>query len=348
MKIGKRSIGPDQPTYVIAEIGVNHDGSPQRAGELIQAARDAGADAVKFQVFTGAALMHRTARFAEYQKDRVAAADPAEMLRQYELTDSMLKALAKEAKRCKLDMIATPFSPQDVPRVGKFAAAIKIASPDLVNRILLGQAVQTGLPLIVSTGAATVGEISSAAHWLNAQSVRFALLHCVSSYPVAEQDANLCWIGDLAAYEVPVGYSDHTTELSAGALAVMAGATIIEKHLTYDTAAAGPDHSASFSPKEFAEYVRLIRQADRMRGRSGRRVLACEKDVRTVSRQSLVLRRSVRQGEPITLDDLTTQRPGTGVSAELGESIAGMKAARDLVAGDMLDRNDLSWTLDAA
>lgn len=348
MNIDGREIGPDQSTYVIAEIGVNHDGSPQRAAELVRAAREAGADAVKFQVFTGSNLMHASAQFAGYQKDRVAAADPVEMLRQYELSDETFAGLAAEARRCGLGTIATPFSPDDVPRVAAFAGAMKIASPDLINRLLLRKAVDAGLPLIVSTGAATADEIASAAMWLERKAANFALLHCVSSYPTALDEANLCWIGDLAAHRRPVGYSDHTTEISAGALAVMAGADIIEKHLTYDTAASGPDHSASFSPGQFAEYVRQIRIAGRMRGTHGRRVLECEKDVRVVSRQSLVLLRDVRGGGVISADDLTTQRPGTGLSAEMSESIVGMRAARDLKAGQMLASADLKWTFDAA
>jgi len=348
MNIDGKQIGADCPTYVIAEIGVNHDGSPQRAAELVRAARDAGADAVKFQVFIGHKLMHTSARFAEYQKDRVAAADPAAMLRQYELSDESFAALASEAKRCGLGMIATPFSPDDVPRVASFSGAMKIASPDLINRLLLSKAVDAGLPLIISTGAATADEISSTAMWLDRKAANFALLHCVSSYPVELDEANLCWIGELATHARAVGYSDHTTEICAGALAVMAGADIIEKHLTYDTAAAGPDHSASFSPEQFAEYVRQIRLAERMRGTRGRRVLECEKDVRVVSRQSLVLLRDVRSGSVISANDLTTQRPGTGLSAEMSESIVGMRAARDLKAGEMLASADLKWTFDAA
>lgn len=348
MTIDGRRIGPNEPTYVIAEIGVNHDGSAQRAAELIRHARSAGADAVKFQVFTAENLMHRSARFAEYQRDRVAAADPAEMLRQYELTDAEFASLAAEAKRCGLAMIATPFSPADVPRVAAFAAAMKIASPDLINRLLLRKAIAAGLPMILSTGAASAEEIAASVTWLNTTACDFALLHCVSSYPVAAADANLRWIGDLAAFGRTVGYSDHTTEIVAGGIAVIAGACIIEKHLTYDTAAAGPDHSASFSPNQFAEYVRHIRLADTLCGTAGRRVLECEKDVRAVSRQSLVLARDVSKNRVIALDDLTTQRPGTGISAELSDEVAGRRATRDLLAGDMLSSGDVEGMGDAA
>jgi sialic acid synthase SpsE len=189
--------------------------------------------------------------------------------------------------------------------------------------------------MILSTGAATIGEIDDAVESLRSRTT-LAILHCVSSYPTDAVDANLRWIGDLSRLGLPVGYSDHATEVTAGALAVAAGATIVEKHLTYDTTAAGPDHSASFDPAQFAEYVRLIRLAERMRGASGRRVLACERDVRAVSRQGLVVKRPIAAGQTISLDDLTTQRPGDGVGAAQLESIVGQTAAEAIPAGTML------------
>jgi N-acetylneuraminate synthase/N,N'-diacetyllegionaminate synthase len=190
--------------------------------------------------------------------------------------------------------------------------------------------------MILSTGASEPAEIDAAvAEYRNRAAL--ALLHCVSSYPTDAADANLRWISDLSRHGVPVGYSDHATEVIAGALAVAAGATIVEKHLTYDTIAAGPDHSASFDPKQFAEYVRLIRLAEQMRGTRTREVLPCERDVRTVSRQGLVTKRAVRKGERIGLEDLTTQRPGTGASREAIEAMVGQPAAIDYPAGAMIE-----------
>lgn len=348
MKIGERQIGRDQPVFVIAEIGVNHDGSVERADELILTAKHAGADAVKLQVFAAERLMHRSARFAAYQESRVDAADPAEMLRKYELEDGALGYLAELAKASGIEMLATPFSPEDVPRVQRMASAIKIASPDLVNRVLLSKAItpppisllnrrKTPLPVILSTGAADADEIVRAVEWLRSQDAEFALLHCVSSYPVPVSDAQLGWIDWLAQFGVPVGYSDHTTDVSTGALAVATGACIVEKHITYDTTAPGPDHSASFDPKQFGEYVKLIRVAERMRGDGGpRRVLPCEADVRNVSRQSLVATRAIAAGSEIAAGSLTSQRPGTGISAERINDVVGRRAARTIEAGEML------------
>ncbi len=178
--------------------------------------------------------------------------------------------------------------------------------------------------------------------WLRRGGVPFALLHCVSSYPVSDADAHLCWIGELAGrFGVPVGYSDHTTDCLAGALAVAAGATVVEKHLTYDRAAAGPDHSASADPGQFARYVKLIRRAEGLRGAPGKRVLAGEQDVRRVSRQSLVAARDLRPGQVIADGDLTVQRPGTGIPAAdvaraVGRRTAGVIKRGTLLSWDML------------
>ncbi|MDB5325186.1 MAG: putative sialic acid synthase [Phycisphaerales bacterium] len=342
MKIGPHTIGQGQPVFIVAEIGVNHDGSVDRALELVRHAKAAGADAVKLQVFCADTLVHRSAEFAEYQKDRVDAADPAEMLRQYELSDTALATIAGAAAAQKIALICTPFSRSDVPRAAAVSSAIKIASPDIVNRLLLIDVIATGLPMIVSTGATTADEISSAVRWISAQGTPFALLHCVSNYPVEESDAQLCWIQELAKHGVPVGYSDHVSDPVAGALSVAFGASIIEKHLTYDCSAAGPDHSASLEPVAMADYIHRIRQAERMMGRPGRRVLRCEEDVRRVSRQSLVLKASRQAGHTLTLEDLTTQRPGTGLSAELFETVLGRTLARSVRAGDMLSMKDVA------
>jgi N,N'-diacetyllegionaminate synthase len=159
----------------------------------------------------------------------------------------------------------------------------------------------------------------------------------VSSYPTPPEHANLCWIAEMASwYGVPVGYSDHTTEVQTGATAAAFGACIIEKHLTYDRTAPGPDHAASADPQQFAQYVAMIRSTDTMRGSGGKRVLAVERDVRKVSRQSLVLARPIGAGEVIGEADVTVQRPGTGIPAAEITMAIGKRAARPLPAGTLL------------
>lgn len=342
--IGNRPIGRDHEVLVIAEIGVNHDGSVERALELVAAARESGADAAKLQIFTADRLMHRSSRFAEYQKDRCAEADPVAMLRRYELPRKGLERICAAMRQAGLLPLATPFSPEEVDVIEELdLPAIKIASPDLVNRPLLQRAAKSGKPLLISTGAATMDEIAVTAGWLAEWEAPFALLHCVSSYPTPADQANLCWIGELAArFDIPIGYSDHTTEPWAGALAVAAGASLIEKHLTYDRAALGPDHSASSDPAQFAQYTWMIRGARRLRGSVGKHVLDIENDVRQVSRQSLVLRTELRKGQVLCEHHLTVQRPGTGIPAAQVQQAIGRKLRRSLDAGDMLQWDMLS------
>jgi N,N'-diacetyllegionaminate synthase len=341
MNIGGFEIGTGR-TLVVAEIGVNHDGSADKAIELLRAAKAAGADAIKLQIFQADRLMHVSSGFAGYQKSRVDDATAAEMLRRFELSEGDVRELTAAAKRMDLLPLATPFSPGDLPLIESLdLPAVKIASPDLVNKPLLRAAAALGRPMLVSTGAATMEEVDAAADWLAEWNASFALLHCVSSYPTSPARAHLNWIGELHdRFDVPTGYSDHTTEPMAGALAVAAGAEIIEKHLTYDRNASGPDHAASFDPAQFAEYVWAIRLAEKMLGDGGKRVLEIERDVRTVSRQSIVLARSVAAGMALAESDLTVQRPGTGVPAAKFDELVGRRAARPLRGGEMI-----SWDM---
>jgi len=339
-----RTISAGCGTLVIAEIGVNHDGSVERAIELVHAAKAAGADAVKLQLFSAQRLMHPTAGFAGYQESRVNDATPAEMLARYELSDEGVRRIVATARSIGLLALATPFSFGDLGLIESLELpAIKIASPDLVNKPLLRACAKLGRPLLVSTGAATMDEVEMAVNWLNQWEAAFVLLHCVSSYPTPAESANLAWIGQLQRRFVAlVGYSDHTTELAAGALAVAAGAVVIEKHLTLDTKAAGPDHEASFDPAQFAEYVKQIRSAEILLGKPGKRVLDIEGDVRTVSRQSLVLARPVAAGAAIEPGDLSFQRPAAGLPAMMMDQVVGRVAARNLEAGEMLQSDMLA------
>jgi sialic acid synthase SpsE len=336
--IGDRAIGPGRPAFVIAELGVNHDGDIHKALELVRIAAACGADAIKLQVFRATSLMHPSAGFAQYQRDRVPDADPIDMLRRYELSREDIRQIVRAAHEQKLIPLATPFSPGDVDVLAALRLpAVKIASPDLVNGLLLAEAVQLGKPLLLSTGAATMDEVRRTVGWMNDWSAPFALMHCVSSYPVAQGDSQLGWITELdRAFDCPVGYSDHTTHTQAGALAVMAGATILEKHLTYNREARGPDHSASADPAQFERYIKHVREAEQLRGSAGKRVLDCERDVRNVSRQSLVFRRTLAAGDRILPTDLTTQRPGTGVSAARWRDVIGRRVTHAVAAGSML------------
>jgi sialic acid synthase SpsE len=338
LQIDGRILAPGQPPWIIAEMGVNHDGSLQRAMEIVAIAAACGADAVKLQIFRATSLMHVSASFATYQKQSVDAETPADMLRKYELTNDDIRRIVQRIRELKMVPLATPFSPCDVETIESLRLpAIKIASPDLVNYPLLELAARTRKPLLVSTGAATMDEVEAAVEWLRSWGTRFALLHCVSAYPTPADQANLCWIEELARrFDCPVGNSDHTTGTLTGALAVGLGACVLEKHLTYDRGARGPDHAASADERRFEHYVKLAHEAHAFRGEPGKHILEIEEDVREVSRQSLVLRRSIRPGDVLKPEDLTVQRPGTGVPAAQITRAVGRRITRSATAGSML------------
>ena len=336
--IESREISPTAPVLVIAEIGVNHDGQLDRAQALVEGARAAGADAVKLHLFTADALMSASCSFAKYQSQRCTESSPADMLRRYEFSREHVRETVEAIRNSGMIPLATPFSIPDLNVIQSLdLPAIKIASPDLVNRPLLQHAARLNKPLLISTGASTIEEIQTTAGWLREWNAPFTLLHCISSYPTSAGDAHLSWITELTnCFGIPAGYSDHTIDPIAGALAVAAGACIVEKHLTYDRRASGPDHAASADPDQFRQYVYLIRQAQAMRGVPGRRVLPCEEDVRRVSRQSLILRHAKRPGEVVREHDLMIQRPGTGIPAADIHRVVGRKLLSTCSAGEML------------
>ena len=335
MHIRDRQIGPEHPPYVIAEIGVNHDGSVARALELTDAAADAGADAVKLQLFRTDLLMSRAAKLAAYQAN-AGETDPLAMLRRLELSIEAMADVVERAHERGIHAIVTVFSVELVAEAETLAwDAYKSARPVIIPRPLLAAMAATRRPLIVSTGASTIDEVTRAAAWLAAARERLALLQCVSCYPAPA--GALDAIAAIArATGLPTGYSDHTPGVGAGAEAVRRGACVLEKHLTYDRRAAGPDHAASLEPEEFARYVAAARSAPIGAVGAGgeKRVLDCERDVREVSRQSLTTTRGLPAGHLLGAGDLTIKRPGTGLEPWRMEEVVGRLLGR-CVEGDM-------------
>jgi sialic acid synthase SpsE len=340
MRIGRREINARNSPYIIAEIGVNHDGSLDRALQLVDAAAAAGADAVKTQFFVTDLLMSRAAALADYQR-HAGESDPFRMLRRLELCAESLCAVSRRAHERSLHSIVTVFSVPLVEAAERIGVdAYKTASPDIIHRPLLSALQQTGKPLIVSTGAATTDEVIRARNWLTGADLLF--LQCVSAYPTEPRHAALGAIAALSSeLQDLVGYSDHTTLVETGALAVAAGACALEKHLTYDRAAQGPDHSASLDPNQFAEYVRLARAAHEMLGDHAKAVQPVEEDVRRVSRQSIVAARTINAGEVIAPRDFTYKRPGVGIEPWQADRVLGRAAARHIDADTPIRAEDL-------
>ena len=334
MRIGTRTITAER-VYIIAEIGVNHDGDPDRALRLIDLAAHAGADGVKFQFFETDRLMSSAAKLALYQKS-AGETDPFAMLRRLELPPDALARCARHARNRNLHAIVTVFSTELVPEAHRMGwDAFKSASPDIIHRPLLEAMASTGLPLIVSTGASEPEEVARARVWLDAHADRLAFLQCVSAYPCPMEHAALDGIPAVRALTgLPVGYSDHTPSVETGALAVRAGACILEKHFTDDRTRPGPDHAASLEPVDMAEYIRLARSAtpDPVPPAPNKSVLACERDVRAVSRQSIVWTHPLDAGEVVQPEHLTCKRPGSGIPPWRMHEIIGARLKRSIRA----------------
>lgn len=342
MKIGSRDIGRVFGPYVIAEIGVNHDGTVERALELVDAAARAGADAVKLQLFSAEMLMSKEACLAAYQR-AAGEADPFDMLRRLEMSVDQMSPIVAGAHEAGIHAIVSVFSVELVGEAQRLPwDAYKTASPDIVNRPLLEALAQTMKPLIVSTGTATLDEVERAVRWVPSVFDRLALLQCVSSYPTPPDRAALGGIAALAEVSPgPVGYSDHTSAVETGGLAVAAGASMLEKHLTYSRTAVGPDHAASLDPAAFAEYVRGARRAHTMLGPARKIVLDVEREVRGVSRQSLTVTRDLPAGHRLVRADLTLKRPGTGIEPWRMGEVVGRILERDVERNRILREQDL-------
>lgn len=368
MRIGRREIGPGRSPYIIAEAGVNHDGDPARALELVRLAAQAGADAVKFQLFEADRLMSASAKLAAYQR-AAGETDPLEMLRRLELTIDDLAPCVSLAHDLGIHAIVSVFSVELVPVAERLPwDAYKTASPDIINKPLLDSLAATGKPLIVSTGASTMDEIERAVGWLTPIQSSLALLQCVSAYPTPSSQAELGGIGALIDRfpGLPIGYSDHTPDEATGLEACLLGACLLEKHFTYATSAPGPDHRASLEPAMFAAYVNTakvglelsridpstvpaeLRDAVSLIGAPSpgiarvKRVLPIEEDVRTVSRQSLTTARDLPAGHALTHEDVTIKRPGTGIPPFELDTIVGRRLARAIEADVTISRDDLA------
>lgn len=331
MRIADRHIDRDAPPFVIAELGVNHDGDVHRALDLVDAAHQAGADAVKVQYFEADRLISRMSQLAAYQQ-RSGEANPRDMLRRLELSLEDMQRVVERARAHGLAAIVTVFSVELVEPAGRITwDAWKIASPDIINRPLINAVMTTGAPLLVSTGAATMDEVRQVTRWL--ANYAHVLMQCVSAYPTPDECAALAGRQAIEAVNPnAIGYSDHTTSVLSGGFAVASGARVLEKHLTYDRAATGPDHAASLDAVQFAEYVRRANEAFAMLGPQRKDVLDIEREVRTLSRQSLVASSELAAGTVLQRRDVTIKRPGTGLSPAELEHIVGRTVTRHIDA----------------
>jgi N-acetylneuraminate synthase len=324
---------------VIAEIGVNHDGSVEQAMDLIDAAHQAGADTVKFQTFRADKLASSSAPRARYQENGDDSDSQLEILRRLELSPDDFREISKHCDNVGIEFLSTPFDIDSaVFLCGLGVRRFKIGSGDLTNTLLLRKVASFRLPVILSTGMATNDEIDEALDVLDRGGAPdVALLHCISRYPTPVEDLQLLEIVRLRrTFDRRVGFSDHSVGCEAALVARALGACIIEKHLTLDRELSGPDHAASIDPDGLAELIRGLRLTESMLGTGQRVFHPEEQDVRDVARKSIVVSRPVREGEVLSADNLELLRPGTGIAPREWDALLGRRAACPIAAGEIL------------
>lgn len=323
-----------QPILLVAEIGVNHNGDMTMARELIAAAKDAGADAVKFQTFTAATLVTARTPKVRYQHETTSRDESHfEMIRFLELTLDSHGKLFSTCQSLGVEFISTPYDRESVRFLDRLGVQrFKVASADIVDLPLLEEIAQTGRPTLLSVGMATLGEIEIATgHMQKSDAGEITLMHCVSNYPCSDTSLNLMVLSTLQhAFHVPIGYSDHSQGCEAAVLSVALGATVIEKHFTLDKSLPGPDHAASATPEEFQRLATAVRRAEVMLGSPIKRRQPEEQQMAAVSRKSITLIKSKATGETIDESDLMMMRPGIGLPAVFWEDIVGKTARHPL------------------
>lgn len=341
VQISNKLIGLQQPVFVIAEAGVNHNGDLKLARDLIDLAVDAGADAVKFQTFRADLLATPEAPKAEYQLQTTGSAESQlEMLRGLELSSDAHRELQSYCHERGIIFLSTPFDEESVDFLDSLGVpAFKISSGDLTNSPLLEYIAGKGKPVILSTGMSEISELIEAVSVLNlAGCENPILLHCVSNYPADPAEVNLRAMQTMrAAFDLPVGFSDHTEGIDVSLAAVALGACVIEKHFTLDRTLPGPDHRASLERAELRQLIQSIRRIESALG-NGRKVpTASEVETARVARRSLFASVDIPAGATLKREMVMMRRPGTGLSPAILNTLIGQYAVRDIAAGTVLE-----------
>lgn len=330
-------------TLIIAEAGVNHNGDLKLAKRLIDAAAEAGADLVKFQTFNADRLVTRTAQKAAYQTQITDSKESQhEMLRRLELTYGMHKELIAHCATRNIGFFSTGFDIESVDLLVSLGHdRFKIPSGEITNLPYLRHIGRLAKVVILSTGMATLGDIEAAIEVLEQAGTprgNITLLHCTTEYPTPMAEVNLrAMLSIHAAFGVEVGYSDHTSGIEAAIAAVALGASVIEKHLTLDRDLPGPDHKASLEPEEFKAMIAAIRNIEIALGDGIKRLTPSEVKNKPVARKSLVASQGIKAGEVFSADNITTKRPGTGISPMRWDEIIGRVASRDFFSDELIE-----------
>ena len=328
--------------FIIAEAGVNHNGSLELAKKMVEAAADAGADAVKFQTFKAEKLVAKMAQKASYQlKTTDASESQQEMLKKLEIDKEAHLELLQESRNRGIMFLSTPFDHESIELLDELGLKIfKIPSGEITNLPYLHHIGSLRKQVILSTGMADLGEIEDALDVLTSAGTpldKITVLHANTMYPTPMEDVNLKAMRTIGfAFGCKVGYSDHTLGIEVPIAAAAIGATVIEKHFTLDRTMKGPDHKASLEPHELAMMVKSIRNIEKALGTGIKKPSPSEMPNMKVARKSIVASRDIKAGEILTEDNLTVKRPGNGISPMEWEKVIGTKARRDYKKDDLI------------
>lgn len=325
---------------IIAEAGVNHNGDIDIAKKLVDEAKLAGADIVKFQTFNALSLASKCATMAEYQKENLGIEESqAEMLAKLMLDKEEYIELARYCDGKGIRFLSTPFDIDSVRFLNGIQDMWKIPSGEITNYPYLVEIAKTGKDILLSTGMSTMDEVGEALSVLQINGVgEVTLLHCTTNYPTPMQDVNLrAMLTMKDHFDCPVGYSDHTQGIEVPIAAVAMGAKVIEKHFTLDRNMQGPDHKASLEPCELAAMVKGIRNIEMAMGTGEKKPAQSELANTAIVRKSIFAARDIVKGEELTENNLTTKRPGTGISPMRWNEVIGTRAIRDFAEDELIE-----------
>lgn len=329
-------------TIIIAEGGVNHNGSLEMALKLVREAAAAGADYVKFQTFKAERLVSPSARKADYQREACGEGSQLDMLRRLELSENDFEKIAGECRRCGIGFMSTPFDDESIDALNRIGMDYwKIPSGEITNLPYLRKVASKGGKIILSTGMSTLAEVAEALRALTAAGAKTSeiyLLHCTTQYPAPYESVNLRAMDTLRSLPCAgVGYSDHTRGTEVAVAAAALGAEIIEKHFTLDRSLPGPDHQASLNPVELREMVSQIRHIELALGSGEKIVAEAERGNIAVARRSIVARNRIEKGEILSEKNLAALRPGDGLSPMMWDEVVGTRAIRAFEAGEQIE-----------
>jgi len=344
IKIGDRLIGINQPVFIIAEAGVNHNGDIKLARKLVDVAKDAGADAIKFITYKSEDVVTKSAEMASYQEKNIGKRETQqEMLKKLELDYEAFVELKNYCDKKNIIFLSTPHTEDAAEFLEDLVPAYKISSPDLINLPFLKSVAKKGKPIILSTGMSIMQEIKEALETIHKEgNKQVILLHCTSNYPCALEEVNLRAMQNMKKeFDCLIGYSDHTMGTIVPIAAVSLGAVIIEKHFTLDKSLPGPDHEASLEPEALKKMVEKIRKVEMMLGSFEKVPTESEKEIMKLIRKSIVAKRDIKNGETIEKEMLVIKRPGTGIEPKFIDETLGKKAKKAIGKDEIIKWDDI-------